>query len=464
MALRNTVLFTILGIIFGLASASGQDAPPRYKLMVGQEIQYQSCSDLKYDIGGSCHLEFTCAFWVVGCNGDDSWRVVERRTSVYRQSGTVWPPAGDESMEVGRFNIFPDGRIKVTDGSIAPPLAVLPRLPDAVTDRKWRETLSGGLTYNYSATSHNATKDFVFSYDVHSPNYDLDLLKDTGTLNFDVQQGLVRSGTTEWYRGRGHTCKGSGVLTLKSVLMKDAAFIQQLTSESDVYFKATAAYTRALSDAREDPADAASILKGAQKDLKDARGRIVLQLLASLLDKTLAQHNTKVKGIEQANEEESRHIATMLNKAAADWELKDLGGKTHRLSDYHGKVVLLDFWYARCGYCIDAMPQVKQVADDFKREPVVVLGMNTDEDEKDAQLVAEQMSLNYDNLRAHGIPEKYGVDGFPTAILIDPKGVVRAVHIGYSAHLRDELDREVREFLPSKTAGRPASAGDTLRP
>jgi hypothetical protein len=64
------------------------------------------------------------------------------------------------------------------------------------------------------------------------------------------------------------------------------------------------------------------------------------------------------------------------------------------------------------------------------------------------------MGLRYTTLRAAGIPEKYSVDGFPTVILIDPQGIIRAVHVGYSAHLREQLDQEIRKFLPAKVTSR----------
>lgn len=458
MLIRSAIAAALLTLVVVSIPSVAQDVVPRYKLTPRQEIQYQGSSDVKYDQGGSVHLDFTWTLWVIGRNGDGSWRVVEQHTSAYQQSGTLWPAVGSETMDIGRFNISPDGRIKVTDSSMAllNPMAVLPRLPDAATDGHWQQALSGGTTFDYSAMSSKTTNDFVFRYDVHSPDYDLDLLKDSGTLYFDVQRGLVRSGTTEWFRGRGHTCKGPGTLTLKSVQTRDEAFIKQLDSECDVYFKATAAYGHALDDAREDAARTASIMKRAAEELRDARAQIALPLLAGLLDKTLAGNDATVKGIEMANEEEARHVATMINKPAADWELKDLHGKTRRLSDYRGKVLLLDFWYSRCGFCIDAMPQIKQVVDDFKNDPVVVLGMNTDEDLKDAQSIVDRMGLSYNNLRAIGVSEKYGVDGFPTVILIDALGTIRAVHVGYSADLREELGRDVRKFLPGKTATQPS--------
>jgi thiol-disulfide isomerase/thioredoxin len=91
-------------------------------------------------------------------------------------------------------------------------------------------------------------------------------------------------------------------------------------------------------------------------------------------------------------------------------------------------VVVLDFWYRGCGWCIKAMPQLNALAGQFEGRPVAVLGMNTDRDEADAKFVSDAMGLKYETLRALGIPEKYGVQGFPTLVVIDPERKVRDMH------------------------------------
>lgn len=97
-----------------------------------------------------------------------------------------------------------------------------------------------------------------------------------------------------------------------------------------------------------------------------------------------------------------------MGKPAADWEAKDIDGKVHRMADYRGRVVVMDFWYRGCGWCMTAMPQVTRLSEVFRDQPVSVLGMSIDEDEKDARAVIEAMSLRYPTIRAGGLPEKFG--------------------------------------------------------
>jgi len=148
--------------------------------------------------------------------------------------------------------------------------------------------------------------------------------------------------------------------------------------------------------------------------------------------------------------EEKKREDEVLNKAAADWNTEDIDGKKHSLAGHRGKVIVLDFWYRGCGWCIKAMPQIKEVVEHYQGKPVVVLGMNTDREEKDARFVVDKLKLNYSTLKAKGLPQKYSVQGFPTVIIIDQNGVVRGRHVGYSPTLREELIKKIDGLLASE--------------
>ncbi len=188
------------------------------------------------------------------------------------------------------------------------------------------------------------------------------------------------------------------------------------------------------------------------------------------IDRQIAQHDSyRSYLIESAQKK-----AKILGQPAADWETTDLDGNPHRLSDYAGKVVVLDFWYRGCGWCIRAMPQINQVAEENAGAPVAVLGMNTDSDLEDAKFVAEAMKLKYPSMRIdRELPAEYGVSGFPTCVILDQAGVVRDMHVGYSATLREELNATITRLLKdppdetvnvdkSKTTEVPAGATSQL--
>ena len=185
------------------------------------------------------------------------------------------------------------------------------------------------------------------------------------------------------------------------------------------------------------------LLAKAETTLKDAKDSLTLPDLREQIDVQLKKH----KQMESYYTEEAQNRSAVLGKPAADWETKDLEGKPHSLKGYKGKVVILDFWYRGCGWCIRAMPQMKELAEDFKGQPVAVLGMNTDSEEKDAKFVVDEMKLNYPVLKAEGLPEKYHVRGFPTLIIVDQTGKVADVHVGYSPTLREDVAKAVKRLL-----------------
>jgi thiol-disulfide isomerase/thioredoxin len=133
-----------------------------------------------------------------------------------------------------------------------------------------------------------------------------------------------------------------------------------------------------------------------------------------------------------------------------NWTVTDLDGNPHSLKDYRGKVVILDFWYASCPWCMKSMPDVKAIAEQYKDKPVVVLGMNTDANVAVAQSVVKSMGLPYTNLRASGLLATYGVRGFPTTLILDQDGVVRNNYVGYSTDLKDMVGKAVNGLLTTK--------------
>lgn len=149
--------------------------------------------------------------------------------------------------------------------------------------------------------------------------------------------------------------------------------------------------------------------------------------------------------------EDAERRAKVMGRPAAEFETTDMDGKKVKLSDLNGQVVVLDFWYRGCGWCIKAMPQINQLAADFAGKPVAIFGMNTDRDEKDAKLVIQTLALRYPTLKAEGLPEKFGVQGFPTLIVIDQQGKVADIHVGYSTTLHEDLGRQIRNLLEKKS-------------
>lgn len=65
-----------------------------------------------------------------------------------------------------------------------------------------------------------------------------------------------------------------------------------------------------------------------------------------------------------------------IGSPAPDWSLKDAAGNSHRLADYRGKMVLIDFWATWCGPCKQAMPSIQRLHERFADRSVAVIGLS----------------------------------------------------------------------------------------
>lgn len=135
--------------------------------------------------------------------------------------------------------------------------------------------------------------------------------------------------------------------------------------------------------------------------------------------------------------------------AAPDFSLKDVDGKTVHLSDYKGKVVLLDFWATTCGPCRLEMPWFEDLQRTRKDKGFEVVGISVDEGGwEDVKPFLARMKVNYRVVMGDdGIARAYGgVDAIPTTFLIDKQGKIAAVHVGVDS-TPDEFAASVDTLL-----------------
>ncbi len=259
-------------------------------------------------------------------------------------------------------------------------------------------------------------------------------------------RGIITTVESETSQDYGFHLKGTGRIKLQSDKMLPAQKAAELGSECDRLFTTMQKYQELVTQAESDPGQCDDDLERARALLKTATDSAKSELVRSKLQGMLDGHANRAAYARKS----ARRLAGVLNKPAADWTSTDLAGKSVKLEDFRGKVVVMDFWYRGCGWCMFAMPQVKQLADDYKGQPVVFLGMNTDRNPADAQVVVKTFGLDYPTIRAEGIPEKYGVEGFPTLVIVDPAGIVREFHVGFSPTLRDDMSRRIKQLLPGE--------------
>lgn len=139
-------------------------------------------------------------------------------------------------------------------------------------------------------------------------------------------------------------------------------------------------------------------------------------------------------------------------KAAPDFSLKDADGRTVRLSDYRGRVVLLNFWATWCGPCKIEIPWFNELQKQHKQSGFDVIGISMDEEgwEVVKPFIAD-IGVNYRILMGDdSTAELYGgVDSLPTSFVIDREGKIASIHVGLVS--KSDYENEIEELLMAKS-------------
>jgi peroxiredoxin len=136
---------------------------------------------------------------------------------------------------------------------------------------------------------------------------------------------------------------------------------------------------------------------------------------------------------------------------------RDIRGKTMKLSDYHGKVVVLDFGSHRsCGVCRQMYPYLRSMVEKFRDKPFALLGISVEDDIKELVALAEKgentWPIWWDGENLEGpIASQWVIRSMPTFFVLDEKGVIR--NKGFIQPV--EIEATVNMLLNEMSAPRP---------
>lgn len=134
------------------------------------------------------------------------------------------------------------------------------------------------------------------------------------------------------------------------------------------------------------------------------------------------------------------------------FEIKDIEGRAHRLADYHGRVVLVNFWATWCEPCRDEMPSIQRLKEKFAGQPFTVLAVNVGEPEARIRKFLTLMTLDFPVLLD---PEMSVARGWqarilPASFLVGRDGRIRYNLVGELDWSNERVVKTVRELIGAK--------------
>jgi len=417
--------------------------PPRYRFSLGQKLEYEGKT--QGWTGEEDPEESLSSFtiWVTGVNDDGTWDLVIESI-----------PMKDEH-NLTKLTLHPDGRYDLNPtfaylSAWMSPRRVLPMLPSEAEWTAGRWTLVEPRTavcWEYSVKDAAALS-AAFGATCRGPLEIVSVGEMQFQWEFDAASGAIakyhETGTWEDYKARDET-----FVTLKKNSVLDAEAIAKVRDESDLLFEMLAAYRRVsprdhAMSVRKSAAGGIDLLFRERSDLLEvAAGKLTFPAAKSIAERQIKQ----VADFESYSREDMAKLAALVDKESPAWTANDIDGRPHALADYRGQVVVLDFWFRKCNYCIRVQPQMDAVVEHFRGKPVTFLGMNVDKDIADAKFTVEKLHTPYPTLQAGHVQKLYKRNGCPAWIIIDQKGIVRSVLGGYSGEMQEELIEAIGKLL-----------------
>ena len=162
-------------------------------------------------------------------------------------------------------------------------------------------------------------------------------------------------------------------------------------------------------------------------------------------------------GMDRSNKEEAAKgedttewVALKKGKKAKDFTLKDLKGNDVSLSDYNGKVVLLNFWATWCPPCRSEMPSIEKLHKKYSDKGLVVLAVATDrKGEEIVKPFVDEKGLTFTVLidSSADVSDSYGVIGLPTTYVIGRDGTILEKEMGGADWFSKEIQAYFEELM-----------------
>lgn len=136
-------------------------------------------------------------------------------------------------------------------------------------------------------------------------------------------------------------------------------------------------------------------------------------------------------------------LTQVIGEPMANIQAKSLQGEDDQVSNYQGKVVLIDLWATWCSPCKAALPELFELNAELEGKPFQLISMSVDDDAQDViDYIEDEQPMPWVNWhvgRGNAQIKKLGIVGYPTYFLVDEKGILRAKGNHFGNEMRAEL-------------------------
>lgn len=168
---------------------------------------------------------------------------------------------------------------------------------------------------------------------------------------------------------------------------------------------------------------------------------------AFVMRKATSEEKAMISKMQQGELGMTQEQSKLIGTKAADFNLKDLNGKTHILKELIGKVVVLNFWFIECKPCVMEMPDLNELVEEYKEKDIVFLAIALN-DNKQLKKFLKTTDFNYKVIsNGQTIADSYGIQGFPTNLIIDKNSIIQYVSTGVGPNNKANLQREINKQL-----------------
>lgn len=173
---------------------------------------------------------------------------------------------------------------------------------------------------------------------------------------------------------------------------------------------------------------------------------VVILLVTGILGSG-CRENGKQQTQDAAKETPQRAALQDAAGLAPDFSGTTLDGDAIKLSDYQGKVVVIDFWATWCPPCREAIPQLSTLAEKYEGKDVVVLGASSESLEKVESFWFKHQPAYTAIIVDESVFRSYGVRGIPTLCIVDQKGAIRYQEAGFRPDMKVKLAEVIDRLL-----------------